>query len=101
MTVADQKRFQGEDVRARSFAGPLFEKELEKVERLRFLVKQPAKSLAQAAIAFCLADPAVGCTIAGARNAEQMRENAEAAELILAPEDVSRAHDLWKSGFVT
>lgn len=101
MTLADQKRFQGEDVRARSFAGPVFEQELAKVERLRFLVKPPAESLAQAAIAFCLADPAVSCAIAGARNAAQMRENAEAAELMLEPEDVNRARRLWKSGFAS
>src|ERR1041384_5798524 len=46
MTISDQKRFQGEDVRARSFAGAAFERELAKVETLRFLVKPPARSLA-------------------------------------------------------
>src|SRR6266478_382835 len=59
MSPADQKRFQGEDVRARGFAGDIFQKELEKVGRLRFLVQGPVKSLGQAAIAFCVAHSAV------------------------------------------
>jgi aryl-alcohol dehydrogenase-like predicted oxidoreductase len=99
MTPADQKRFQGEDVRARSFAGDVFQKELEKVERLRFLVHGPVKSLGQAAIAFCLSQPAVSVTIPGARNDQQMRENAAAAELDIPPDHLARARALWRSGF--
>ena len=37
LTPDDQRRFQGEDVRARNFAGDVFKQQLEKVERLRFL----------------------------------------------------------------
>jgi len=99
MTPADQKRFQGEDVRARSFAGDLFAKELEKVESLRFLVRGPVKSLAQAAIAFCLAHPAVSVTIPGARNAGQMQENATGADIHLSPEDLRRVEELWRNSF--
>jgi len=99
MTLADQKRFQGEDVRARSFAGEIFARELEKVERLRFLVRGPVKSLAQAAIAFCLGDPAVSVAIPGARNAQQMQENAAAADIHLSPEDLRRVEELWRNGF--
>ena len=62
-------------------------------------MKPPARSLAQAAIAFCLADPAVSCAIAGARNPEQMRENAEAAAIVLDAADVTRARELWKRDF--
>lgn len=98
-TAADQGRFQGEDVRARNFAGDRFQKELEKVEMLRFLVKEPVTSLAQAAIAFCLADSAVSVVIAGARNAAQMRENASAAALKLPPEDLDCVQELWRTGF--
>ena len=101
MTLQDQKRFQGEDVRARGFAGDVFQKELEKVERLRFLVRGPVKSLGEAAIAFCLAHPAVSVTIPGARNDRQMKENAAAAGLTLPPEDLERARDLWRSGFLS
>jgi len=98
-TLADQARFQEDDVRARNFAGDRFRTELDKVEQLRFLVKGPVKSLAQAAIAFCLAHPAVSVVIPGARDAKQMRENAAAADLRLPPEDLQRITELWRSGF--
>jgi aryl-alcohol dehydrogenase-like predicted oxidoreductase len=88
MTLEDQKRFQADDVRARGFAGDLFKKELEKTERLRFLVHKP-----------CLAHPAVSVTIAGARNDRQMRENAAAAELSIPPDELQKARDLWRNGF--
>ncbi len=99
LTMADQKRFQGEDVRARNFPGDLFAKELEKVELLRFLERESGKPLAQSAIAFCLAHPAVSVVIPGARNAQQMRENAAAADLRLPSEELQRITELWRSGF--
>jgi aryl-alcohol dehydrogenase-like predicted oxidoreductase len=85
----DQQRFQGEDVRARNFAGDVFRQQLEKVERLRFLEK-PGRSLAQAAIAFCIADPAVATVIPGGRNPAQVRENAAAAEARLSKDELDR-----------
>ena len=99
MTVADQERFQGEDVRARSFKGEAFAAELAKAEKLKFLVKDPVQTLAQAAIAFCVAHPAVAITIPGARNAAQMRENAAGAEITLPTEDLERIARLWRSSF--
>ena len=89
MTVADEQRFQGEDVRARSYKGEAFAKELAKAEQLRFLVHGPVKSLGQAAIAFCVAHPAVSVTIPGARNESQMRENAAGGDITL-PEDLAK-----------
>ena len=99
MTLADRERFQDDDVRARSFAGDLLEKELAKVERLRFLVRGPTKSLAQAALAFCLAHPAVSVTIPGARDDRQLRENAAAGDISLSREDLSKIRDLWRNSF--
>ncbi len=97
-TLADEGRFQGEDVRARNFSGEAFRKGLEAVERLRFL-ERPGRSLAQAAISFCLAHPAVGVVIPGARNSRQMRENAAAADLTLSPEELLKVAELWRNGF--
>src|SRR5207244_8542269 len=99
MRQADESRLQGEDVRARSFKGEAFAKELAKAEQLRFLVHGPAKTLGQAAIAFCIAHPAVSVTIAGARNDEQMRENAAAGDVTIPNEDLARVADLWRRGF--
>jgi aryl-alcohol dehydrogenase-like predicted oxidoreductase len=101
MTLADENRFQGEDLRARSFRGEAFVRELAKVEKLRFLVRGPIKTLGQAAIAFCAAHPAVSVTIPGARDDHQMRENAAAGDLTLPPEDLERIAELWRSGVLS
>ncbi len=99
MTMADEARFRGEDVRARSFKGEAFARELAKADQLRFLVHGPIKNLCQAAIAFCIAHPAVSVVIPGARNAEQMRENAAAADVDIPPADLEKIADLWRRGF--
>src|SRR5215813_11935956 len=92
----DQQRFQGEDVRARNFAGDVFKKQLDKVEKLRFLAK-PGRSLAQAAIAFCFAHPAVSTVIPGGRNPQQVRENTAAATAALSKEELDRVAELWRT----
>jgi len=101
MTMADEQRFQGEDVRARSYKGDALAKELAKADQLRFLVHGPVKSLGQAAIAFCVAHPAVSVTIPGARNDQQMRENASGADITLPAEDLARVADIWRRGFAS
>ncbi len=99
MTVADEARFQGEDVRARSFKGEAFAKELAKADQLKFLVRGPVKNLGQAAIAFCIAHPAVSVVIPGARNAGQMRENAAGADVDIPAADLEKVAELWRRGF--
>ena len=96
---SDEQRFQGEDVRARSFKGEAFAQELAKAEQLKFLVHGPVQSLGQAAIAFCIAHPAVSVVIPGARNAEQMRENAAAADVEISTADLDKISDLWRRNF--
>jgi aryl-alcohol dehydrogenase-like predicted oxidoreductase len=98
MTPADEQRFKGEDVRARSFKGEAFAKELAKAGKLTFLVHGAVKTLGQAAIAFCVAHPAVSVAIAGARDERQMRENAAAGDLLLPGADLERVEQLWRSG---
>jgi len=99
LTVADEQRFQGEDVRARSFKGEPFRQELAKADQLRFLIHGDVKNFVQAALAFCVAHPAVGITIPGARNAQQMRENASAGDVDIPPADLARVTELWHRGF--
>jgi aryl-alcohol dehydrogenase-like predicted oxidoreductase len=99
LSVADDGRFQGEDVRARSFKGEPFRRELAKAEQLRFLLDGDVQTFAQAAIAFCLAHPAVSITIPGARNAQQMRENAAGANVTISPENLKRIDELWRDSF--
>jgi len=96
---SDEQRFQGEDVRARSFKGEAFAQELAKAEQLKFLAHGAVQSLGQAAIAFCIAHPAVSVVIPGARNAEQMRENASAADVEIPAADLEKISDLWRRNF--
>jgi aryl-alcohol dehydrogenase-like predicted oxidoreductase len=96
---SDEQRFQGEDVRARSFKGEAFAQELAKAEQLKFLLHGAVQSLGQAAIAFCIAHPAVSVVIPGARNAEQMRENASAADVEIPAADLEKISDLWRRNF--
>jgi aryl-alcohol dehydrogenase-like predicted oxidoreductase len=65
-----------------------------RVDALRFL-ETPARSLVQAAIAFCLSQPAVSTVITGAKTPGQVEENASASELApLSAEDLARIASL-------
>jgi aryl-alcohol dehydrogenase-like predicted oxidoreductase len=99
MSLADETRFQGEDVRARSFKGEAFAKELAKADQLRFLVHGEVRTFVQAALAFCIAHPAVSITIPGARNSAQMGENAAGADVEIPRADLDRVAELWRRGF--
>jgi len=66
--------------RGETFAGVPYELGLDAVEALKALV--PAgMTLTQVALRWALMDPAVSCVIPGAKNAEQARANAAAADL--------------------
>jgi aryl-alcohol dehydrogenase-like predicted oxidoreductase len=63
----------------------VFHDDLEKVERLRSLAD--GRSLAQLAVQFVLAHPAVSTVIPGAKHAQQIRETADAGSLPPLTED--------------
>lgn len=65
-----------------------FLRDLERVERLRFLAN--GGSMPQAALAYVLAQPAVSTTIPGAKNPKQVEDNVRAAEHPLTDEDMAR-----------
>jgi aryl-alcohol dehydrogenase-like predicted oxidoreductase len=72
---------------------------LERVEQLRFL-ERPGQTLAQAALRFALANPAVGCVVPGARTVEQLEANVPAADADLNPEELRRIQELhaaWRA----
>jgi aryl-alcohol dehydrogenase-like predicted oxidoreductase len=73
-----------------TFAGIPYDAGLEAVEELRPLVPEGA-TMAQLALRWILDHPAVSTVIPGARNPEQARANAAAAELAPLPEDVHDA----------
>jgi aryl-alcohol dehydrogenase (NADP+) len=72
---------------------------LERVEQLRFL-ERPDQTLAQAALRFVLANPAVHCVVPGARTVEQIESNVRGADADLSAEElrrVSELHAAWRA----
>jgi aryl-alcohol dehydrogenase-like predicted oxidoreductase len=67
--------------------------QLEIVERLRFLEK-PGRNLAQAALQFVIAHPAVSVAIPGAKSPEQARTNAAAGNQTLESSELERIHKI-------
>jgi len=75
------------DFRAQYFAGVLKET-VQKVEAMRPILEGSAKSMARAALRFCLSHPAVSTVIPGLRNAQQAEENSAASDDGPLPADV-------------
>jgi aryl-alcohol dehydrogenase (NADP+) len=72
---------------------------LERVEALRFL-ERSGQTLAQAALRFVLANPAVHCVVPGARTVQQLEANVQAADAGLDGEDLRRIkqlHAAWRA----
>jgi aryl-alcohol dehydrogenase-like predicted oxidoreductase len=69
-----------------------FLQRLERVERLRFL-ERPGQTLAQAALRWVLANPAVSGAIPGAKNVGQITANAAAADGALSEDELRRAEE--------
>ena len=66
------------------------------LERLRPIAKRNGISMGQLALAWLIAQPGT-CAIAGARNAEQVRQNAKAGEIILTPTDLEEIDLIGRS----
>jgi aryl-alcohol dehydrogenase-like predicted oxidoreductase len=72
---------------------------LARVEQLRFL-ERPGQTLAEAALRFVLAHPAVHCAVPGARTVEQLTANVSAADGELTAEELGRVRELhaaWRA----
>ena len=72
---------------------------LQRVEELRFL-ERPNQTLAQAALRFVLANPAVHCVVPGARTVQQLEANVPAADADLTPQELRRINQLharWRA----
>jgi aryl-alcohol dehydrogenase-like predicted oxidoreductase len=69
---------------------------LARVEQLRFLAR-PGRTLAQAALQFVLAHPAITCAIPGAKNPDQAEANAAAADSALGDDELARVAELTRA----
>jgi aryl-alcohol dehydrogenase-like predicted oxidoreductase len=73
---------------------------LQKVERLRFLCDEHGITMAQAALRFVLAQPAIACVLPTVSNAEDLEEWAGASDAPdLTADDLERISELYERNF--
>ena len=87
------------DWRAKSdlFQGEAFRRNLRIVKDLEAFAAERGITVAQLAIAWTLAKPAVQVAIVGARNPEQIKATAPAAEVRLTADDLARIDEITRS----
>lgn len=83
-----QTTFASDDWRSKSpaFHGENFERDLRVVDRLKGLAERQGITVAQLAIAWVLANPAVDVAIVGARRPQQLAQTVQAADIELSRE---------------
>ena len=79
--------FPANDHRSHTYPPEKIRRMVMQVEKLGFLTKGKDKTLAQAALQYCLAHPAVSTVIPGAKTPEQARANAAASNGVLLTAD--------------
>lgn len=88
-TLTPQTVFHKEDWRKRYFKGDRLQETCQKVEKLKFLIRDEIKTLSQAALKFCLSHPAVSTVIPGMRKSKHVEENCKASDgKLLKPEEL-------------
>jgi myo-inositol catabolism protein IolS len=78
------------------FKGENYQRVQQALERLRPIAEGNGISLGQLALAWLIAQPRT-CAIAGARNAEQVRQNAKAGEILLSSADLEEIDQIGRS----
>jgi aryl-alcohol dehydrogenase-like predicted oxidoreductase len=88
--------FAPDDWRSKSdmFGGDAFKRNLGIVRRLEAFASERGMTVAQLAIAWTLANPAVDVAIVGARTPEQIQQTAHAADIQLSPEDLAQIDEI-------
>jgi aryl-alcohol dehydrogenase-like predicted oxidoreductase len=96
--MTEATTFAPDDWRSRSdlFEGDAFRRNLTIVHDLTRFAALRGATVAQLAIAWTLANPAVDVAIVGARSAEQIRQTAPAADLHLSPEDLTQIEQILR-----
>ena len=88
--------FAPDDWRSKSdmFVGDAFRRNLGIVRRLEAFASERGVTVAQLAIAWTLANPAVDVAIVGGRTPEQIQQTAPAADVQLSPEDLAQIDEI-------
>ena len=96
--MTEETTFAVDDWRSKSdlFVGETFRRNLAVVRDLSQFAARRDATVAQLAIAWTLANPAVDVAIVGARSAEQIRQTAPGADLRLSPEDMAQIESMLR-----
>ncbi|MEJ2428322.1 MAG: aldo/keto reductase [Deltaproteobacteria bacterium] len=78
------------------FKGENYQRVQQALEELRPIAEGNRITLGQLALAWLIAQPST-CAIAGARNVEQVRQNAKAGEILLSPADLEEIDHIGRS----
>lgn len=77
------------------FTGEAFERNVEKVERMKTVAEELGKTCAQVAVNWVIHQPAVATALIGVKNEKQMEENVKAAGWKLSDEAMSRLDSIF------
>jgi len=91
-----QTQFPADDIRRNFLTPKRLGEAIDIVEEVRRLLVGTQITLAQAALRFVLANPAVSVVIPGAKNPQQVEENISASEARLSPDIVSILHERFR-----
>jgi aryl-alcohol dehydrogenase-like predicted oxidoreductase len=96
--MSEATTFAADDWRSKNamFTGDVFTRNLAVVRRLEAFALERGATVAQVAIAWTLANPAVDVAIVGARNPEQIRQTAPAADIELSAQDLARIDEILR-----
>jgi len=99
--LSAQTKFPKGDWRAHYFKGDRLRETAERAEQFHFLLRDDLPSLPQAALKFCLSEPAVSTVIPGMRNLSHVASNlAVSAAKDFTPEELAKTHALaWPRNF--
>lgn len=87
--------FPANDHRSHRYPPERARKVVDAVGKLGFLTRQGKKTLAQAALQYCLSHPALSAVIPGAKTAEQARDNAAASDAaLLTPDELEQIRQI-------
>lgn len=100
-TLTPETKFPKGDWRVHYFKGNRLQETLEHAEQFRFLVRDEVASLPQAAIKFCLSEPAVSTVIVGMRTVAHVEADAPVSDLgDFTVAELQRAHGLaWPRNY--
>ncbi|MGC8594588.1 MAG: aldo/keto reductase [Candidatus Kryptoniota bacterium] len=98
----DPRKVAPDDWRRRDkmFQEPMLSKAMTLVERLKPIAVRHGKTVGQLSIAWVIANPAVTSAIVGARTAEQVQENVDAADMVLNESELSEIDNILKETMI-